>query len=494
MNALWLSTPALRALLPEGVVAAAALAALALDVSVMHRRTLRVRTATAALLGVTGCIFSLLLLLHAPAQASVAGGMFVASPLTALVQMGVLVLAICVLLILPDAPGTRHAGETVLLILLATVGMLLLIAAQDLLLIFLALELLSLPLYILTALDARTGTHGAHAAEAGLKYFLFGGASSAMLLFGFSLLYGVANSTRLAAMAASVQSAPSHPLLLVATALIVAGLGFKIAAAPFHFWAPDVYEAAPAPAAALIASGSKVAAFFLLFQILTLGLTEARGWGLALSAMAALSMAWGSLAATAQASVRRLLAYSAVAHAGYLLLAFLPGTRANLSALLFYVLTYALAALGMLAAIGVLERSGGTDQIGSWNGLSQRSPGLAISIAVFLLSLAGVPPLAGFFAKFYLFASVLRSAPLASVAFWLVMLAIAMSAVALYYSLRVLKPVFVNDPAQEAGAIPIPWLSRLVLILLTAAVMVLGCAPQLLLSWLNSVTQMAGLR
>ena len=263
MNALWLSTPALRALLPEGVVAAAALAALALDVSVMHRRTLRVRTATAALLGVMGCIFSLLLLLHAPAQASVAGGMFVASPLTALVQMGVLVLAICVLLILPDAPGTRHAGETVLLILLATVGMLLLIAAQDLLLIFLALELLSLPLYILTALDARTGTHGAHAAEAGLKYFLFGGASSAMLLFGFSLLYGVANSTRLVAIAASVQSAPSHPLLLVATALIVAGLGFKIAAAPFHFWAPDVYEAAPAPAAALIASGSKVAAFFL---------------------------------------------------------------------------------------------------------------------------------------------------------------------------------------------------------------------------------------
>jgi NADH-quinone oxidoreductase subunit N len=493
MNALLLASPALRALLPVEIVAAAALAALALDVSVLRGCTLRTRTTAAALLGILGCIVSIVLLLHAPTQIHVAGGMLAVSALTALVQAAILALTVCVLLLLPDAPGTRHAGETVLLILFATAGMLLLAAAQDLLLIFLALELLSLPLYILTALDARPGAHGAHAAEAALKYFLFGGVSSAMLLFGFSLLYGVANSTRLAAIAIVVHTMPLHPLVLAATALIVAGLGFKIAAAPFHFWAPDVYEAAPAPAAALIASGSKVAAFFFLFQVLTLGLTNARAWAPVLVVLAALSMTIGSVAATVQTSVRRLLAYSAIAHAGYMLLAFLPGARVNLSALLFYVLTYALAALGMFAAIGVLERTAGTDSLQAWQGLSQRSPLLAASVAIFLFSLAGVPPLSGFFAKFYLFASVLKSAPFASAAFWLVLLAIAMSAVALYYSLRILKPVFVAASAEGASAIRIPALSALVLLLLTAAVVVLGCAPQLLLRWIECAMQTAGM-
>lgn len=498
MNMLLHSIPALHALFPEVLVAGGGLLALALDLSVLRACTMRVRRACAAWLGVAACIAAVTWLLHAHAQTSAAGGMLAANSLTALVQIAVLVLTTGVLLLWMDARTAHHAGESVLLILFATVGMLLLIAAQDLLLIFLSLELLSLPLYILTALDARRDVDGvsssAHAAEAGLKYFLFGGVSSAMLLFGFSLLYGLASSTRLASIALAVQAAPLQPLLLVATALIVAGLGFKIAAAPFHFWAPDVYEAAPAPSAALIASGSKIAAFFLFFQIFTLGLAHARGWTLMLAAIAALSMLLGSLAATVQSRVRRLLAYSAVAHAGYMLLAFLPGTRANLAALLFYVVTYALAVLGFFGVAAVMENAGVGDRLESWNGLSQRSPFLAGSAAIFLFSLAGVPPLAGFFGKFYLFAAVLQNASAAAISLWLVVLAIAMSAVALYYSLRILKPVFVADPAAGAGAIPIPWIRRILLALLAAAVIILGCAPQLLLRWILCAVQNAGLR
>ncbi len=499
MNAILHAIPALYALLPEVILGVLALLALALDLSVLRACALRVRMACAAWLGVAACVAAIAwLLLHVPAQSSVAGGMLAANSLTALVQVAMLVLSACVLLLWMDARTAHHAGESVLLILFATVGMLLLVAAQDLLLIFLSLELLSLPLYILTALDARRDVDGAsssaHAAEASLKYFLFGGVSSAMLLFGFSLLYGLANSTRLASVAIAVQAAPLQPLLLAATALIVVGLGFKIAAAPFHFWAPDVYEAAPASSAALIASGSKVAAFFLFFQIFTLGLTSARGWTLMLAVIAALSIALGSLAATVQTNVRRLLAYSAVAHAGYMLLAFLAGTRANLPALLFYVVTYALAALGFFGVVAVLENAGVGDTLEAWAGLSQRSPLLAGSAAIFLFSLAGVPPLAGFFGKFYLFAAVLQRAPIASIPFWLVVLAIAMSAVALYYSLRVLKPAFVADPAVGAGAIPIPFVSRVVVLLLAAAVIVLGCAPQLFLHWILCAIQTAGLR
>jgi NADH-quinone oxidoreductase subunit N len=379
-----------------------------------------------------------------------------------------------------------------------------LVATQDLLVLFISLELLSLSLYILTGFDKRSP----RSAEASLKYFLFGGISAAFLLFGFSLLYGLANSTSFSAIAAAIAThAPAlNPLLVIAIVTTTIGLGFKVAAAPFHFWAPDVYLGAPAPSAAFIASASKVASFFIFFQLMAVGFAGAegaaalphlqRGWAPALALVAALSMLLGNLVAIRQTSLRRLLAYSAVAHAGYMLLALVAHTPLSLAALLYYVITYALATLGAFAIIAIVEREIGSDHLANFEGLGRRAPALSLSLAVFLLSLAGIPPLAGFFAKFYLFVSVLDAAPAnthTSGLLWLVVLAIAMSAVSLYYYLKVLKRVYVAPPPADAPPLHPPALATLLITLLAVAVLLLGCLPHLLLNPILSAIQASGL-
>ena len=248
--------------------------------------------------------------------------------------------------------------------------------------------------------------------EAALKYFLFGGMSAAFLLFGFSLLYGLSNSTSLTQIASAIHGQSLNPLLIIAIVTTVIGLGFKVAAVPFHFWAPDVYQGAPVPSAAFIASGSKVASFFIFFQVMVIGFAGAEGsaawlhfapgWVSVIAVVAAFSMVLGNLVAIVQSSVRRLLAYSAIAHAGYMLLALLSHTQQSLAALLYYVVTYALATLGAFGVIAVVEKQTGGDQLSDFDGLSRRAPVLSFCLFIFLLSLAGIPPLAGFFGKFYL--------------------------------------------------------------------------------------------
>ncbi len=356
------------------------------------------------------------------AQANVLDGTLLANPLTHLVQIALLVLTIVTLLMATNSRFTEHVGEFVLLILVATVGMMFLVSSQDLLVIFISLELLSLSLYILTAFDK----HRPHSSEAALKYFLFGGMSAAFLLFGFSLLYGLSNSTDLPRIADAIHTSSAagsalNPLLLVAIVTTVIGFGFKVAAFPFHFWAPDVYQGAPAPSAAFIASSSKVASFFIFFQVMAVGFAGAEGsaawmhfmpgWVPVLAVVAALSMVLGNFVAIVQSSVRRLLAYSAIAHAGYMLLAIVAHTQQSLSALLYYVITYALATLGAFGVVGIVEQQTGGDRLAHFDGLSRRAPVLSACMFIFLLSLAGIPPLAGFFGKFYLFVSVLDSGP-----------------------------------------------------------------------------------
>jgi NADH-quinone oxidoreductase subunit N len=291
--------------------------------------------------------------------------------------------------------------------------------------------------------------------------------------------------------------------LVIAIVTTAIGLGFKVAAAPFHFWAPDVYQGAPAPSAAFIASGSKVASFFLFFQVMALGFAGAegtaalpnfvRGWVPVMALMAAVSMLLGNLVAIRQSSLRRLLAYSAIAHAGYMLLAIVAHTEQSLAALLYYVVTYALATLGAFGVIAVVEQQTGDDQLSSFDGLSRKTPILSFCLAIFLLSLAGIPPLAGFFAKFYLFVTVLNASPGSMGLLWLIVLAIAMSAVSLYYYLRVLKRVYVAPPAAGAAVIRTPLLSQALLLVLAAAVMLLGCAPHLLLRWIDAAVRASGL-
>jgi NADH-quinone oxidoreductase subunit N len=374
-------------------------------------------------------------------------------------------------------------GEFIALMLLATIGMMFLISTQDILMIFVALELTSLSLYILTAFNKRNP----QSAEAALKYFLFGALSAAFTLFGLSFIYGLSNSTHLPAIAAALSGPKLDPLLALAVVMTLIGFGFKVAAVPFHLWAPDAYEGAPVPSAALIASGSKLASFVVLAKIVFVGFAGVRGaaawghfqsgWLLVVAVMAAASMVMGNLAAIVQSGVRRLLAYSAIAHAGYVLISLLAMPDRGMVALSYYVITYGLATVGAFGVVSFVQNSRGGDRLADFAGLSRRSPLVAFCLAVFLLSLAGIPPLAGFFGKFYVFAAALQR----DLGFlWLVILALAMSAVSLYYYLQVLKQAFVlpvegAEPDSGHG-----WITQAVLAILAAAVIVLGCFPSLL--------------
>ena len=491
--------------LSQVIVVLAALIALAVDLLLLRARATHTRFTVAALLGSLGCVLAIARIVLSPSQANILDGTLLANPLTHLVQIALLVLAIVTLLMATNSRFTHHVGEFVLLILVATVGSMFLVSSQDLLVIFISLELLSLSLYILTAFDK----HRPHSSEAALKYFLFGGMSAAFLLFGFSLLYGLSNSTSLPRIADAIHASagsPLNPLLLIAIVTTVIGFGFKVAAFPFHFWAPDVYQGAPALSAAFIASSSKVASFFIFFQVLAIGFYGAEGnaawmhfttgWVPVLAVVAALSMVLGNLVAIVQRSVRRLLAYSAIAHAGYMLLAIVAHTQQSLGALLYYVFTYALATLGAFGVVAIVEQQTGGDRLAHFDGLSRRAPVLSACMFVFLLSLAGIPPLAGFFGKFYLFVSVLHSGP---GLLWLIVLAIAMSAVSLYYYLQVLKRIYVADPSDgvanasaDATTIRTPILSQAVVVLLAAGVVLFGCAPHLLLQWIDAAIRATG--
>lgn len=472
-----------RATLPETILEIAALLVLVVDLVFLRKAVLHVRAGIAAVLGVVGCVVALGYV-GGEGTLSFNGNVLLASGgYTAVAQIAILILTALTLLLLMESGFTRHVGEYVAVVLMAAAGGMIIAGAQDLLVIFIGLELLSLGLYILTAFAKSSGK----SAEAAMKYYLFGGMSAAFLLFGFSYLYGLAGSTSLHQIVAVIGSGgavASSPLLYVGLVAVAAGLGFKVAAAPFHLWAPDTYEGAPAPGAAFIASVSKVASFALLISV-TAAVLPAR-WSLLLAVLATASMLVGNLAALAQTSVRRLLAYSAVAHAGYMLLALAymaPGRR-SVDALLYYILTYGLTTIGAFGIIGVVERATGTDRMDGFLGLHKRNPLLAAVTLVLFLSLAGIPPLVGFWAKFNLFAAVLGSGHGAA-AFALVALAVAMSAVSLYYYLQVLKRAYVMTPVEESRIRVAP-VTMLVLLAIGAAVVVLGCAPALLQGWIAS--------
>jgi NADH-quinone oxidoreductase subunit N len=480
----------LHLVMPEVIVVIAALCVLSIDLMFLRTSETRLRGDVSAVLSLAGCAAAVAWILYTPQSASAFDGMLVLNPIAQRMQIALLLLTMLTILLFLGSTFTHHISEYLALMLFATVSIMFLVSTQNLLLIFISFELLSLSLYILTAFNKSS----ARSAEAALKYFLFGGISAAFLLFGFSLLYGVSNSTNLVSIGASFHGPPLDPLLIIAIVMVVVGLGFKVAAVPFHFWAPDVYQAAPAPSAAFIASGSKVAGFFLFYQLMAIGLAGAEGsavwhgyrpgWVPVVAIVATLSMVLGNLVAIRQTSVRRLLAYSAVAHAGYMLLGILSHTGQSLSALLYYAITYALTVLGAFGVIAVVEEETGGDGLSNFAGLSRRAPVPSLCMLIFLLSLTGIPPLAGFFGKFYLFSAVLTSTPGTFGLLWMVVLAIAMSAVSLYYYLKVLKYIYVADPPAEAVPIRVPILRQAVLCLLALSVLVLGCVPDLLLRWL----------
>ena len=488
----------LKLVAPESIMVLTVLGVLAADLWGLRGEELPFRRSMGAIISCSGCVGAIGWMLVAPQQANFAEGILVVDPLTQLVKVALLVLTVCAILITVDTDFTPHTGEYFALILLAAVGMMFLVSSEDILMIFISLELTSLSLYILTAFNKRQ----AKSAEAALKYFLFGGMAAAFTLFGLSLLYGFSGSTSLGGIADAIKGPRLDPLLVAAIVMTLIGFGFKVAAVPFHLWAPDVYEGAPASSAAFIASGSKVAGLVVLAKVVMIGFKGAEGsaawhgylpgWVPVLAVLAGASMVVGNLAAIAQTSVRRLLAYSAIAHAGYMLLGVLGHDGQSLAALIYYVITYALTTLGAFGVVAVVQERVGGDRLSDFAGLSRRAPLLSFCMLVFMLSLAGIPPLAGFFGKFYVFAAALNSDPKNLGLLWLVIVALGMSAVSLYYYLRVLKQIYVTEPAADAVPVRASVLSRVVLALLSLAVVVLGCAPGLLVDKLVHAIRLAG--
>ena len=468
---------------PEAVVVITALVVLAVGLTSRRPGTI---CSGIAVLGLAVAIGAVLLL---PRNANLFGGMLVITPLTSLFKIICLALAFFTICLVRSEKSLRHPGEYLAIILLATVGLMLLVGSEELLMIFIGLELLGLSLYVMAAFDR----NDARSAEAGLKYFLFGSTSSAFTLFGISLIYGMSGSTGLAAISDKLAAAPVQPLLATGIIMTLIGFAFKIAAAPFHLWAPDAYQGAPIPSAAFIASGSKVASFVVLGKIVLVGFGPVHGssawhamtagWSPVLAVLAALSILIGNLVALAQTNVRRLLAYSAVAHAGYTLLGLVAGSRDGFSATLFYAAVYAITLVGAFGVVAVVRGETGGDDLKNFSGLAARAPLPAGCMAVFMLSLAGIPPLAGFFGKFYLFSAALRAGGNYGL-LWLIALGLFGSFVSLYYYLIVLEAIFVDQPSLETSSSPdrssSDLLQRITVTVLAAAILLLGLMPDTL--------------
>ena len=342
-----------------------------------------------------------------------------------------------------EREGIR-AGEYYALILFCTVGMILLASSTDMIMIFLGIEIVSISLYVLAGI--RRNDHRSN--EAALKYFLLGAFATGFLLYGMTLVYGSTGSTNLFKIAEFVKnpSAQSNPLLMMGLVLLVIGFGFKVASVPFHMWAPDVYQGAPTPVTAFMAVGPKAAAFAAFFRVFADTFPEmSSSWEMLLSIIAVLSMFVGNLGAIMQTNIKRMLAFSSISHAGYILMAVIAKNSLGSSSLLFYMLSYAFMTFGVFGIVIILGRKGEENlEIKNYSGLAYKHPVIALSMTIFLLSLGGLPPFAGFVAKFYLFSAAIQEGLLT-----LVIIAVLNSAISFYYYLKVVVFMYMKEPEAE---------------------------------------------
>jgi NADH-quinone oxidoreductase subunit N len=388
-------------------------------------------------------------------------------------------IVLVVLLIALDVfdAGKEKPAEYYPLVVFGAVGMCLMSSAVELLLVFISLEISSIATYILAAIRKRTGK----SPEAGLKYFLLGSFATAFFLYGIALTFGATGTTNISEVAAALPNSATPGFAWLAVAMVLIGLGFKVSAAPFQVWTPDVYEGAPSPVVALMSTAPKVAAFAVLLRILYSAYPQLHAhWELLLWIMAALSMTVGNLGALRQQNVKRMLAYSSIAHAGYTLVAFTALSSEGIAAAMFYTATYAAMNVG---AFAVISHAGGYDDrlvsVADYRGLAYRSPLLGGALAFFLLSLIGIPFTGGFFGKFYVFTAALHSGEV-----WLAVIGLVNSGVAAYYYLRLLMSVY-GKPADDAPVQLVPRLKgslTLALLLTVSATFILGIFPGRILS------------
>ncbi|MEA1996866.1 MAG: NADH-quinone oxidoreductase subunit N [Gemmatimonadota bacterium] len=398
--------------------------------------------------------------------------------------MNLLIIAgaiLCVLLSVAEAGGLGSvAGEYYALIIFATLGMVAMVAAADLIVVFVALETMSLAIYILVCCK-RGDSQGS---EAALKYFLMGAFASGFLIYGISLLYGATGTTNFSRIAADLEGGSAGGLTLVALGLVLTGFLFKIAAVPFHMWVPDAYEGAPTPITAFMAVAVKAAAFGVLMRLLTVGLMPlSEYWLPAMWTLSIATMTVGNLAAVFQGNIKRMLAYSSVAHAGYLLVALAslgpgassggPGDELALISILFYLVVYTLmnaGAFGVLIYLGTTGRR--METLEQVRGAGFRHPLTGAAMAVFMFSLAGIPPTGGFLGKFYIFSAAIHQGLIA-----LAVIGVLNSAVSVYYYLRVIVQMYMRESDESLPAVPFSLTLTLALAVSVLGVLLLGVAP-----------------
>ena len=435
----------IAATLPEIILASGAMALLMLGVFARKASGELILWVAVLLLAVAGFFVA-----SSSGTATAFGDSFIVDPFARMMKL--LTLAGAAVALLMSADYWRAEGglkfEYPVLVLFAATGMLMMISANDLIALYVGLELQSLALYVVAAFNRNS----ARSAEAGLKYFVLGALSSGMLLYGASLVYGFTGSTNFAVIAASVQPSGANIGLIFGLVFLMAGFAFKISAVPFHMWTPDVYEGAPTPVTAFFAAAPKLAAMALTVRVLIAAFPAVTTeWRQIVVFLAIASMALGAFAAIGQTNIKRLMAYSSIGHMGYALVGLAAGTAEGVAGVVFYLAIYLAMTLGTFACILAMRRGGRmVEDIDALSGLSRTNPAMAFLLAMLLFSLAGIPPLAGFFAKFYVFLAAIHAGLYA-----LAVIGVLLSVVGAYYYLRIIKIMYFDAPAERFEPMPL---------------------------------------
>lgn len=462
----------LRLIVPELAACGLALAVLGVDLiwPRLGGRRLGVGTAVGA------AVILFLTLVRRDVTGTTLGGLYIADTYAVYFRFVFLIAAALVALLSAEfvEREVRRPGEYYSLLLFSTTGFMIMAGAGDLLTLYLGLELGTISLYPLAGYLKRQARSG----EAGLKFMIIGAVSSATLLYGISLVYGAIGTTAFAGLREGIGGAswqlgrglllPEAPLAL-GIAFIIAGFSFKMVAVPFHMWAPDVYHGAPTPITAYLSVASKSAGFAVVGRVF-LGplLAASPQWALVLAGLSFASMFYGNVVAIPQSNIKRMLAYSGIAQAGYILVGLAAVSNFGAASALFYLLQYTFTNIGAFIVVTVVAQATGREDIPAYSGLSRRSPALGFALLLLLLSLGGIPPLAGFWAKLYVFAAGIQQG-----LWWLVMLGVLTTVVSLYYYLMVIKQVYIFDPA-DTSPIPIPRPAAVALFICTIAILLLA--------------------
>ena len=462
------------AIMPETILCLVAMVLLLVNVFVPTEK--KAYLGYLSLIGIIGAFVTVVSGWNAPVELQSGFGGSVLQDNFSLFFKGIFLISAALSILITDQYMEREGcnqGEIYPLMLFATSGMMLMASGTDLMTIFLGLEVLSVALYVLAGFNR--GNRKSN--EAGLKYFLLGAFSTGFLLYGMALTYGATGTTKIAKIAEFISQNSSvtlNPLLIVGMLLIAVGFSFKIAAAPFHMWTPDVYEGAPTPMTAFMSVGPKAAGFAAFLRVFIIALPALTPqWSSLLWILAVLTMTVGNITALYQQNIKRMLAYSSIAHAGYVLVGFVADNAVGTAGIMFYMLSYAFMNIGAFAIIILVGRKGeANNNVSDYAGFGFKHPVLGMVMSIFLFSLAGIPPAAGFIGKFYLFSGAIQAGYI-----WLAIIGVLNSAASVYYYLRVMVFMYMKDPVEEFDWFKVTPSIAVCLLLAVAGVLIPGMFP-----------------